>query len=592
MMKKNNIYITSWLVASSLLLSACSSYYKEAVKAPTEQEVAAARTIKPRQALQPGVFHMQRVSTAPTVRIEPKVKLKRPNLPPFEVAYVNRDVESILLELSNTAGESVVIPSGLRNRRVTLMHSGATFEQMMDLVLSKVGYHYNYDKGIWYVTRYPVRSYMLEVGQSDRSGSIISDTEIDPAAGAENAQESEETDDEDGGKLDTVYNDQLWSQVNDTLTDLVRVGQTATVVPEPASAAAPAPTVVSPSAANVDNIPGIPLLLPPNLDGSTGDAPSGVVTAQNTIQPEVVTTPATTLALAPEEDAQPWFRMTRSAGLITVRAAPEAHKLIESYLEQVQAAAHKQVVMDVRIVAITRDKTTNQGFNFGSVVGKELVDSFGFKGVSSIPTTIADLKGSYFLGEAFDGDMDFVIQNLANIGDVYTLSSPSLLARNNQIARVSATRQLGYVQTSVESNTSETGVVSISSRTDTALFQNIGTVVSALPYIGKNNVQMRFRLSVSDKSGDVDITTQIGTTVGASVTNKVPEISTSIIDQDMIMDYGKVYAIGGIVESNTTMDDSYVPGVQDIPGLRDILRDANNRKRDTEFVVFIKVSRA
>jgi len=589
MMKKNNICITSWLVASSLLLSACSSYYKEAVKAPTEQEITAARTIKPRQALQPGVFHMQRVSTAPTVRVAEKVKLKRPNLPLFEVAYVNRDVESILLELSNTAGESVVIPSGLRNRRVTLMHSGATFEQMMDLVLSKVGYHYNYDKGIWYVTRYPVRSYVLEVGQSDRGGSIISDTEIDPAAGAENAQDSEEGDDEEGGKLDTVYNDQLWTQVNDTLTDLVKVGQTDTVTPEPTPA--PATTVRAPSAV-ADNAPGIPLLSPPNLDGSVGDMPSGTVTAQNTIQPEVVETPATTLALSPEEDAQPWFRMTRSAGLITVRAAPEAHKLIEDYLEQVQAAAHKQVVVDVRIVAITRDKTTNQGFNFGSVVEKELVNDFGFKGLNALPSAITDLKGGYLLGEAFDGDMDFVIQNLANIGDVYTLSSPSMLARNNQIARVSATRQLGYVQTSVESNTSDTGVVSISSRTDSALFQNIGTVVSALPYIGKNNVQMRFRLSLSDKSGDVDITTQIGTTAGASVTNKVPEISTSIIDQDMIMDYGKVYAIGGIVEANTTLDDSYVPGVQDIPGLRDILRDANNRKRDTEFVVFIKVSRA
>lgn len=588
-MKKNNLFLTAWLLAASLSLSACAAYYKEGVKAPTDQEVAAAHTIKPRQALQQGVFHMQRVSTAPTVRVPEKIKLKRPDLPPFEVAYVNRDIESILLEISNAAAESVVIPAGLRNRRITLMHSGADFQQMLELVLSKAGYHYNYDNGIWYITRYPVRSYVLEVGQSDRGGSIISDTEIDPAAGAQNTQ-STEANSADGtsSNLDTTYTDALWSQVNDTLADLVRVGQLPTVELQPLTR--PAAGMSTPLV-SADNAPGVPLLAPPSLDGN-GDAFGGVVTERNTLQPTSVMTPDTTLALAPEEDAQPWFRMTRSAGLITVRAAPEAHKLIESYLEQVQAAAHKQIIMDVRIVAITRDKTTNQGFNFGSQVGKELVDNLGFKGLSAIPTTIADLKGGYLLGNAFDGNLDFVIQNLANIGDVYTLSSPSLLARNNQISRVSATRQLGYVETTVDTNSTDTGTVSISTRTDQAKFQNVGTVVSALPYIGKNNVQMRFRLSLSDQSGDVDITTQVGTTAGSSVTNKVPEIATSIIDQDMIMDYGKVYAIGGIVESNTAIDDSYVPGVNDIPGLRDILRDANNRKRDTEFVVFIKVSRA
>jgi type II secretory pathway component GspD/PulD (secretin) len=589
-MKKKNIAITSWLVTSSLLLSSCAAYHKEAVKAPTNQELAEARTIKPRQALQQGVFHMQRVSTAPTVLVAPRIKLKRPDLPPFEVAYVNRDVESILLELANASGESVVIPSGLRNRRVTLMHSGANFEQMLGLELSKVGYSYNYDNGIWYVTRYPVRSYMLEVGQSNRKGSLISDTEIDPAAAAENSQtnnNNSNNSDQEDQKLDTLYNDEVWGQVNDTLTDLVQVGRLPTVtqasVP-PGQGMAPAPNAAA------DNAPGVPLLSPPNLDGSADNG--GTVTPQQTLAPTPVTAPETALALAPEEDANPWFRVTKSASLITVRAAPEAHKLIESYLEQVQAAAHKQVMVDIRIVAVTRDKNTRQGLNMTSQVGKELVDNFGFKGINPVKTTPAGLTGGYLIGDAFDGDLDFVIQNLANIGDVYTLSSPSLLARNNQISRVSATRQLGYVETQVETTTTASGDVAISSRNDKAKFQNVGTVVSALPYIGKNNVQMRFRLSLSDKSGDVPITTQVGTDAGASVTNNVPEIATNIIDQDMMMDYGKVYAIGGIVESNTTIDDTYVPGISNMPVLRDIIRDANNRKRDTEFVVFIKVSRA
>ena len=202
----------------------------------------------------------------------------------------------------------------------------------------------------------------------------------------------------------------------------------------------------------------------------------------------------------------------------------------------------------------------------------------------------SSLSGGFFTGSTRDGDIDLIVQALSKIGDVYTISSPTVLARNNQISRVSVTRQIGYAETSVEQNTTSAGTVVIGSRVDTAKFANAGTVLSVFPYIGKSKVQMRMRLSVASQVGTTDVRTAIGG--NDPITNQVPELSTNVIDQDMILEFGRVYAIGGLIETSTNFDHSYVPGLSKIPGMSEILQRAETRKQDTEFVVLLKVSRS
>jgi type II secretory pathway component GspD/PulD (secretin) len=114
--------------------------------------------------------------------------------------------------------------------------------------------------------------------------------------------------------------------------------------------------------------------------------------------------------------------------------------------------------------------------------------------------------------------------------------------------------------------------------------------MSVMPYIGKTNVQLRFRLSLATKSGETQIKTSIGT--NDPVVNSVPELSNNLIDQDMVLEYGRVYAIGGLVEDNTSVTNTYEPNLRQIPGLGDVFQRANNTGQDTEFIVLLKVSRA
>jgi type II secretory pathway component GspD/PulD (secretin) len=567
--------VKSLTFALVLVVGACSEMYRDEILPPTDQELSASKTIAPRGILNTGVFHMQKVQDGSTVRVRDYIQLKRPDLPPFDVAYISRDLESVLLEIANAAGESIVIPQGMRNRTITLIHSGADFEQMLDLVLRKAGYHYNYVDGIWYVTRYPIRNYVLETGQSSREGTLKSEEEL------ERETSSTDTTASSGTSLETKYSDEVWSQVESTIAQLVDVGKTDMQSTPTASSGA--------SAGSGQLLPeSDSILAPPGMGGEGFEF--GSITEEGGFTPEIMTAPESTDHLVEEENVSPWYRVTKGAALITVRAAPEAHRLIENYLEQVQQSLNRQVYVEARIVAVIRDKTTDRGadWSVATDAGNSVIGTLGFR--ASTPVTDADRTGIFGSFVSPKDDLTAVLQNLSTIADVYTISSPSTLVRNNQLSRVSITRQLGYAETEVEQSTTSGGDVVIGSRTDSAEFKNAGTVMSVLPFIGRSRVQMRFRLSVASQSGDTAIQTSVGEE--ETITNLVPELSNNVIDQDMVLEFGRVYAIGGLIETSTGVDGTYAPLLNLLPGMSEVFQRATNRKQDTEFVVLLKVSRA
>lgn len=599
------------LTLLSLFVSACSPFYEDEVRPPSEQQLADYRAdIKPtRSALQDGVFHMQRIQTGSTVRLKDQIKLKKPDLPPFDVAYIDRSLEEVVLELANAAGESVVIPQALRGQKVTIVHSGANFPQMLELALSKAGYHYNYVNGVWYITRYPVRQYVLEVGQSNRAGSLTSKVELSPEIAAGMASNA------NGSELSTDYADQLWAQVKETINELIKVGaQGVSAAPSlNATGVTPDGQLIT-AGQQVTNLTqnATGLLPPPEVGGQTGDqnvftaatpAPSlltvnttttsanGTTTSVSTTTPGQIIAPDGTSHLASDEESMPWYRVTESAGMLTVRASPEAHRQIEEYLEQVQNSALRQIVVEARIIALIRDKTTDRGADFSAAINDitgSALNQIGFFADGRI-TRGTQVGGFFTLASAGD-DVNLVLQSLSKLGDVYTISTPTLIARNNQMSRVSVTRQLGYVETEVTQNTTSTGDITIGSRQDKPRFKNSGTVMSVLPFIGKAHVQMRFRLSVASKAGDTTIKTSIGD--DGEVTNLVPELANNVIDQDMVMEFGRIYAIGGLIENNTTVQASYEPMLRQVPGLGEVFQRAKTRGLDTEFLVLLKVSRS
>lgn len=552
------------LLALTLIITSCSAYFEEEVKPMSEQEIKDAMSkIKASNALKEGTFHMQPVSSSSAVRLSENIKLKKPSLPPYDVVYVQTDLEDILLELANSSGETVVIPQSVRGRKVTLTHSGANFQEMLGLVLSKAGYSYNYTDGIWNITRYPVRNYALEIGQSERTGSldtseISSSSSSDSDSSSDSSSSSSSSSSSDSSDLETTYEDKIWSEVDEVIAELIKYGNFQATRKEAAV------EDISDSNSNINN----------NFSILDEEKSQETTAKTKTLKNSEVT--------IDDDNIEPWYKITKSAGLITVRAAPEAHRQIEKYLEQTQESLHRQVFVEVRIVAVSESKETSRGIQW-TVDG---ILNGGFTPTSAISQD--NLAGGFLSVSKSSMGFDGLIENMAAVNDLQIIATPQILVRNNQIGYVKIVNELSYVTTATETETTDSGT--FTTRTDTINSKDAGTILSVFPYIGKNKVQMRLRLSVAQQSGSIKTTSAVAG--GDPITNEVPNIQSNIMDQDMILDFGRMYALGGYIENNRNTDESYIPGFNQIPGVSELMRRAKNKGNQTRFLIFIKVNRA
>ena len=555
------------LLVLTLFLASCSAWYEEDVQRMSEQDIQdAMNKIKARSALKEGSFHMQPVSSTSSVRVNEKIKLKKPNLPPYDLVYVETDLEDILLELANSSGETIVIPQSVRGVKVTLTHSGANFQEILGLVLSKAGYSYNYADGIWNITKYPVRNYILEIGQGERTGSLDT-SEISSSSGNSDSDSgSSDSGSSDSGSsnsesdLETSYEDKIWEEVDEVISELIKYNH----FKAKRQNVAGSDTETTSQDTNLAN----------NFTIVDDEQEQEFEVKEKSLK--------TTEVIIDDDNIEPWYKVTKSAGLITVRAAPEAHKQIERYLEQTQESLHRQVFVEVRIVGIAENKNVSRGVQWS-------IDGL-FKGGFTPTKTIDEtgLTGGFLSFSNSNQEIDGIIENMAEVSDLQLVSTPQILVRNNQIGYVKITKELNYVTTETETETTDSGT--LTTRTDTINAKDIGTILSVLPYIGKNKVQMRLRLSVAQQTGAIKTISAVAG--GDPISNEVPTTSSNIIDQDMILDFGRVYALGGYIEDSRDLGESYVPGFNQLPGISELMKRAKNEGTKTRFVIFVKVNRA
>jgi type II secretory pathway component GspD/PulD (secretin) len=555
------------LLVLTLFLASCSAWYEEDVQRMSEQDIQdAMNKIKARSALKEGSFHMQPVSSTSSVRVNEKIKLKKPNLPPYDLVYVETDLEDILLELANSSGETIVIPQSVRGVKVTLTHSGANFQEILGLVLSKAGYSYNYADGIWNITKYPVRNYILEIGQGERTGSLdtseisssSSDSDSDSSSSDSSSSDSGSSDSE--SDLETSYEDKIWEEVDEVVSELIKYNHFKATRQDIAGAN----TETTSEDTNLAN----------NFTIVDDEKEQAFEVKEKSLK--------TTEVIIDDDNIEPWYKVTKSAGLITVRAAPEAHKQIERYLEQTQESLHRQIFIEVRIVGIAENKNVSRGVQW-SIDG---LFQGGFTPTQTIDET--GLTGGFLSFSNSNQEIDGIIENMAEVSDLQLVSTPQILVRNNQIGYVKITKELNYVTTETETETTDSGT--LTTRTDTINAKDIGTILSVLPYIGKNKVQMRLRLSVAQQTGAIKTISAVAG--GDPISNEVPTTSSNIIDQDMILDFGRVYALGGYIEDSRDLGESYVPGFNQLPGISELMKRAKNEGTKTRFVIFVKVNRA
>jgi general secretion pathway protein D len=257
---------------------------------------------------------------------------------------------------------------------------------------------------------------------------------------------------------------------------------------------------------------------------------------------------------------------------LVIRTEPPNYPLLQETIEQLDVRP-PQVLLEVAVTEVVLDEATQYGINwfaFTDEVGTnlELTGRLGQQRYSdSALAGIDDLV----LRAVRLGDVDIrgVIRALASTSDLHVLSTPHIVALNNEQARILVGSQVPFSQST------RAGLDVVVDRV--VQYRDVGTQLTIIPTINEDGyVTFRILQEVSQ------LTTQ---TLEAAL--NAPVISTREAETSALVRNGQTIVIGGLIDEAEEQVESGVPLLKDIPLLGYLFKSRTTRKVRTELAILV-----
>ncbi|MFW5969259.1 MAG: pilus (MSHA type) biogenesis protein MshL [Halofilum sp. (in: g-proteobacteria)] len=291
-----------------------------------------------------------------------------------------------------------------------------------------------------------------------------------------------------------------------------------------------------------------------------------------------------------DSDDQPddgrYLMMNREAGYITVRATQKQHEEVQRYIDRVMESARRQVLIEATVVEVELSDQYEAGVDWNyisdSVGGLEMLEQNLTSGsLGSAPNALATFADT----DAGGGELQATVRALETFGDVSVVSSPKIMALNNQLAILKVVDNRVYFTVDVEQTLDE-GVTNtvFDSEINTV---PVGLVMSVTPQIGADDeVLLNTRPTVSRILGFVDDPNP--ELADAGVTNEVPEIQVREMESLLRVNSGQVAVIGGLMQDSVDQNERSVPGFGNLPLVGNLFSYRDDTVEKTELIIFLR----
>jgi MSHA type pilus biogenesis protein MshL len=292
------------------------------------------------------------------------------------------------------------------------------------------------------------------------------------------------------------------------------------------------------------------------------------------------------------------------SGLLLVRATASKHKKIQELIDKAIQNARRQVLIQVTIAEVTLNDNYQAGIDWSIVnnkgtgtqltsgVGTTIQDTTNAKaGVEAVSSALAGTPVSAlssFVLSYTDPNanreriINATIKLLHEFGDVNILSTPQIMALNNQTAVLKVVDDIVYFKVDASTSQSQTNTVTTFDTTPKTV--SVGVSMSVTPQINANDsIILNIRPSVSRVLRFVnDPNPQL------TIPSGVPELRVREFETMLQVNSGQVAVLGGLMENNNQIDNAGTPGFSKIPLLGDLFKSRARQYRKTELVIFLR----
>jgi general secretion pathway protein D len=279
------------------------------------------------------------------------------------------------------------------------------------------------------------------------------------------------------------------------------------------------------------------------------------------------------------------------AGVIGVMASQAQHEQVQAYVDQVSANAKRQVLIEVTVVEVNLSDEYQAGVDWARVSSGGGTGSDGASLLSELTANNLGAPPVFTLTyNDFDPDgsgFSAAVKMLQQFGDTKVLSSPRIMALNNQTALLKVVDERVYFslqQDIVEASDNNPQRTIVTSEIRTV---PVGFVMSVTPQINENgNVSLNVRPTITRILGfAVDPAPQL---IGADFQNLVPEIHVNEIESLLEVADGQTVVIGGLMTDEVSKDRDEIPLLGRLPGIGNLFSYRDESVVKSELVLFLR----
>ena len=267
---------------------------------------------------------------------------------------------------------------------------------------------------------------------------------------------------------------------------------------------------------------------------------------------------------------------------IVVYSNQEEYRVVERALRDLDRPK-LQVAIDATVAEVTLTNDLQYGVQFflnsknvsGGVLGANAANVQS--SALTAATTIAQSALLQSVGPGLNlllgssGGPRAIINALQNVTDVKVLSSPSLVALDNQPA-------LLQVGDEIPITTSSAAVLANSGTpiVNTIEMRNTGVILKVLPHIHANG------------SIQLEVDQEISNVVNNDQQTLTPTISQRRVHSSVAVTSGQTVLLAGLISERSQETRSGIPGLREIKFLGDVFGNTSSTKTRSEIIIFIR----
>lgn len=278
------------------------------------------------------------------------------------------------------------------------------------------------------------------------------------------------------------------------------------------------------------------------------------------------------------------------SGTVTVNATEKQHQLIQQHIDSIVNAMQRQVLIEATIVEVVLSEKYQGGVDWSRLPitgGPSLIQkTLGGFGSGLTQSGANLLQIGYVDPNSPVGNISATVKLLQEFGNTRVLSSPKLMALNNQTALLKVVDNIVYFEVSSSTNQPVQGGA-LTTVSTTAKTVAVGVVMSVTPQINDDGrVTLTVRPTVTRLRPEQPFVQDPNPIL--IIDNLVPQVQVREMESVLMVGSGQTVVLGGLMQDDLRRARQQIPGADDLAAAGELLRFRDESVGKSELMIFLR----